>query len=195
MPNKLAFVLLAWVLFGCARKPLSTDDLRSFLRDPENGVYHQQDRGAYHLSIQYVPVDLLAERELRGVVHAPARDSIMAQYSGQLHFLLEIAKNGQDLANAWIIERGRGAEGPDLFSYGLKDHLLLDACGQQYPALQCAYMRFFEIARASSFLLSFHEPEENCGSISIKLGGVLADLGPVSFQQSINALRNVPELE
>lgn len=179
---------------GCTRSGLEADELRAYLRDPGNGVFHELERGPYRITLQYVPPDLLAERELRSVQDPARRDSLIAQYARSSHFVLEIAKNGQDLANAWLIERGRGLEGPELFSHGLKDHLTIDACGVVLPAQQCTYIRMYEIARKSTFLVSFFALPADCEEVTFAMGSALSDLGPVSFEQSINALRKVPKL-
>jgi len=194
MQTDRLFMLLCLVAFGCGQQPLGPDDLRKALRDPRNGVFHELDRGNYHVSLQYVPIELLAAREAQHFLDERSRDSVIAQYGSGIHFLLEISRSGQDLTNAWIMEHGRGPEGPYLFSFGMKDNLSMEACGSELPALQCTYIRMFELARSSKFHLVFPSPSYDCTNVVVKLSAVLPELGPVSFQQSINAIRKMPPL-
>ena len=103
MRNFFTGLLLAVCLLpACQPVPKTEAEYYRWLHDPENGLVQTRQIGDLQLSVKYLPAELLACRELKGVSPTPRQvDSVRNRYGQSRAFLLTVkprtAGRGEDV--------------------------------------------------------------------------------------------------
>lgn len=93
-PMRIYLLGLLLALGGLpACRPAATTEAQfyAWLHNPENGLVQTREIGDLHLSVKYLPAELLACRELRGGAPTPGQaDSLRRRYGRSHAFLLTV---------------------------------------------------------------------------------------------------------
>jgi len=97
--SKTIFILLTSLLvFSCSSNTFNTtEELWSYLNEPEHEYLHTKTVNGVDFSIVYKPTDLLVAQELSDHPTASEIDSLRMKYDQYLYFNLSMSKNNQEL--------------------------------------------------------------------------------------------------
>lgn len=97
MRNLFTGLLLALCgLTACRPGPKTEAAFYAWLHDPDNGLVQTRQIGDLHISVKYLPAELLAYRELKGGAPSRQADSLRNRYRRSHAFLLTLKPVGYD---------------------------------------------------------------------------------------------------
>lgn len=127
------------LLMSCQQRPQTLSVYSTYINDPDNDYIKTRLAGPFIYSLQYLPPDYLALRELQSSSH-PDYDSLRTQYEGSVSLQFTIAPNPDkatgDVMRSGISTRQELDQRLRTLNFGLAQYWTLESpSGTYYPVL------------------------------------------------------------
>lgn len=183
--------------FACQKKPVSQQELESYVHDPRNGLRQATTIGGVQVQVIYRPSDCFVAQDLanRAGQLLRAKD-LQEKYGGQHYFLVNFSRNGKELLHT--------ADGINQYSsllqtlaFRMNDFIeLVTSRGDTIPVLDHAFDRTYGMAANNSVLVVFPKQDvEATDWIQLNLREFGVQTGNIKFQFTGANLRNIPPLD
>ena len=196
---KGVIILLAiCIVVSCTTKQFDSEqELCAYIKNPENGYYHEKVIGAIKYELTYRPTDILVKQELGENASIAAVDSLRSSYGKYLYFNLSMSSNGQELLNSRSRDKNAFGTMVSQLAFGMKDKVqLISKSRDTLSLLDYNYPRMYGTSKSTNMLLIFPRDEavlnqEYC-HIAVKDFGF--ETGEVGFKLYLKFLKNEPKL-
>lgn len=152
---KITFSLLICIIAvsACSNSHLTEQELKQYISNPENGLFNSKSTNGFDVTCVFRPIDQLILQELRS--HTPRQriDSLKLLYHRDLHFVLSVSRQGQDLESLYA----QKASFNDVTSYlsgGIADRIFVLTESDTIAINGHVYSRMFGSTGKTSFLIS-----------------------------------------
>ena len=124
-------------LWGCGDHHVdSIEEYSAWLNDPAHHLVQSKVINGLQLTVKYLPPEYMAYQDIRNSTNSSAwyRDSIIALYRSNVHFLLSIGLDGEERRNADVMTSGVGSY-PEFarrvldMNFDMENHILLKTRG------------------------------------------------------------------
>lgn len=199
MRGELLILLLITLLFSsCTQKSFdSKEELISYLKNPENGLFETKVVNDIEFQILYQPTDLLVQRELDTIQNKNLISTLRKKYSENIYFNLSISKRGNELLNSVPKNREEFSSMVSQLSFSLdksihlynNKHDTIHTVGYVYP-------RMFGTSKATSLLFVFPKDEKFFDSkyLNFTIEDMGFRTGEVRFKINTNKIKGEPKL-
>lgn len=179
MSGARAFSILAALAIGlssCGGKAdlseMSAEDIRAYVRDPENGYVRTIEIGPDKVTVAWRPSELVSAREVEGrKLSGSEADSVRANFARYRYYALSFERNGRPALQAILAEQGQAAyaEALNAFSFRMAEHAYALCRGDTVRPLDAAMARTYGMAPTTDVLLSFPEAPLAEGPVELRL--------------------------
>jgi hypothetical protein len=186
------------ILSGCQPSEFgSADEMRSYIAEPANKLFHKTKKQGYNITVTYRPADLLIQQELGDFPTEYTRLSMLQKkYDGYYGFILSIEPVG-------VYPEHLAANGKPFndvvqtLSQHMSDYVFLMTADQDTISVG-EYMpsRTFGLSKGTDMLIVFNkEKSKNIESFKFNLNEFGLGIGPQEFIFRVKDLEQVPHLK
>jgi DNA-binding transcriptional ArsR family regulator len=191
--HRLLLLFLLLTLVGCDNA-VSPPELRSYVRDPRNGLQQSIVSRDIKVGLMYKPTDLLVSQE----INVPLRDeglvtSLRNKYSTYHYFILSFSRNRGEISD--------GSSDPSSLirklAFQMSDYVkLTTSAGDTVSVADFAMDRTFGLASSTNILLAFRRSTiQEGGWIQINLKEIGLGIGEQRFRFLVNDIVRAPDIE
>lgn len=202
MPNMIIrnslFIFFLFLFYSCGNKTFDTsEELYAYLAEENNGYKYSKEINGVTYILQYRPTDLLVKQEIGDSITIDKVNQLRGKYEKNLYFNLSMSKNGQELLNSAVGDRGRfGQMVNDLAFYMNEKVNVYTPTKDTLDMLDFVYPRMYGMSNATTIMLVY--PREEKYLKEEYLNFTIEDLGfytgEVRFKVKTKPLKNEPKL-
>jgi hypothetical protein len=195
-------------IVACSGEPIKLNyvDFRTYLDDPDNGLKKKKSVGDMHVSLTFLPCELLAFQEMDKMTSSHTIelfDSLKQTYENQLTFKLSFSagdeENDQNVINAGIQSYVDYSDRIKQLSFGIENDIKLVVDSAIYYPVLTKLEDTYELKKEKDIIVVFspkENPDEFKTTSNFKLSYFDREfgMGLLKFKFSNKDIRNLPEL-
>ena len=188
---------LLCLMFTSCNKPVTKQELTTYLNDPDNGLKQEVKIGSYKISLTYRPTDLLVEQDLFGDTTVETIEAKRTEYNAYYYFILNMSLGENDVLYKGSTNQLQFSASLNKLNFGLSEYIYAIADEKDTINLADYYVpNLYGMGGTTQILLVF---PKDISIIYEELEVTVKELGFGTGQQKfkfkIKDMNNVPELK
>ncbi|UOY08633.1 hypothetical protein L0P88_08780 [Muricauda sp. SCSIO 64092] len=196
---KYLVLMLLGILASCHQKQFDSEkEFWAYVKNPENGYYHEKTMGHVTYALTYRPTDILVKQALGDQYTKRTIDSLRKKYGDYFYFNLSMSAHGQELLNTQVGDRNAFGAMVNQLAFGMGQKLnLITQAQDTIPLLDYIYPRMYGMGRSTDMLLVYKFDQEYMSQEYLRL--TIEDLGfgtgEVALKIDTEKIKNEPKLK
>jgi hypothetical protein len=191
MKIRYGLIFLFVLLQACSASVASEAEIKTFLQDPDHGLFKKKEDSGFEIEVLYRPTDFIVKQQMeKGTPHEI--DSLRKAYAKYHYFLLTISKSGKDLETQFAYDLGSFANKISFLASDFSSKIFLQTENKDYSIQDYVYTRSYGMG-LSQFLLVFERPAEARFDLTIE--GYDLGFGKVQFAFDQSDIKKIPHFK
>ncbi len=198
-PSCALLCLPLLMLFSCTPEFLNEEELKSFVRDEENGLIKSRKLNGYEIQVSYRSTDLIIAQETGGEtsVSKEELDRLTNKYADYYYFTLSLSKNNKEALYQSASGQGQFSDLLQTLSFRMANHVNMTTAERDtiYVA-DYAFPRIFGMGSSTNLMFVFDKnkvEEDEWIQFNLKEFGL--GVGNQNFRFRKKDLDNVPKID
>jgi len=196
----LLTLLLLIVFSSCTPSTVKTEqELLTYIRDEDNGLYKKQNKNGVDIELMYRPTDLIVQQELQGKESSSPEDiqKLEDQYGKYAYFVLSFSQNDREALYARSADYGDFSEKLQRIAFRMNEYTYMSTDQQDTVYLSDFYYpRLNGMGMATQVLLAFEREQIEQGeTATLHVKDLGFGTGRVNFKIKKKDMERVPRLE
>jgi hypothetical protein len=194
------YIIIISLLSACGTPEfLSEKELKTYVRDCENGVSKERSFKGYKIKVTYRPSDLLIAQETRGetVVDSVELTKLDNKYHPYYYFLLSLSRNNKEAEYQTGGGHGQFSELVQTLAFRMSDYVNLTTSAQDtIPVGDYIYPRTYGMSDASTLMFAFNrEKIKNQEWVQFNMKELGLGIGNMNFRFDVAKLEKTPKIK
>lgn len=174
------------------QQPVSSDELKAYALNPENGLIRSITAGDITAEIIYHPKDLILEQEAEGDID---RWKEAEQKLDSLdYFILRLSRGGEEIENRYAGDPDKFSQVINYLSASIAENIYLENEKKHYPE-SAMLIRSYGMAGATSVLVVFKSClSKQDGPVTVVFDDPLLGTGRNTFSFQCDDIKKTPRL-
>lgn len=202
LPHRTLIIclLLLTILTSCTPETVETEEeLLTYVRDEDHGLYQKQERNGLEVSLMYRPTDLVINQELQSkkTITQPEIQKLKEQYGPYAYFVLSYSDRGKEALYTRSQGQGDFSEKLRRLSFRMGEYVHMTTSQKDTLYLKDSYYpRMHGMGTSSRVLLVFDRAKiEQSEWASLHVKDVGFGTGRMHFKINTKEIKDIPGLE
>jgi hypothetical protein len=150
----LLYTLTCMLAIACT-KVQTTEELQTYIKDPDNGLHKEREIGRVKMSVTYRPTDLLVKQSLSSSPTDGEIDSLRRDFGKMAYFVLSMSADDKEVETFALQNAGFG-ERVQTLAFGMGEYVrIITDARDTIPVADYFYQRTYGVGKTSDLLMAF----------------------------------------